>query len=210
VYERINNLKKAEKIYRAVLAKHPGHLSATRQLALLCLRTKRAAEADTLFRAAEQAHPESIQVQLDLAMVDERLGRAAEAEARYRTVLAPHRYHPVALNNLAFLLATAGGPKLEEADVLARRAFRLSPDEPHVVDTLGWIAYQQGAYELAAERFLRAIALKPDAPQFHYHLGLAYMKLDRKTNARLELNTALKDPEFSNADAARAALQSLQ
>ncbi|CAN0379019.1 unnamed protein product, partial [Ectocarpus sp. 4 AP-2014] len=65
---------------------------------------------------------------------------------------------PGVLNSLAYEWASPGKP-LMRAERMARRAVELDGDNPHVIDTLGWIVYQQGRYAEAAEILAEAVAL---------------------------------------------------
>lgn len=65
------------------------------------------------------------------------------AEALYRTLLAENPVHAQAANNLAYLLADAGGD-LEEAERLARRAITLEPANPRYLDTMGVVLIKAG------------------------------------------------------------------
>jgi len=90
--------------------------------------------------------------------------RFAEAEEHYRATLELNPHHVEALNNLAWLYATARDERFrnpEEALQLARRAAELDP-QPHVLDTLAESYFINGYYEQAIETIKQALAQKPD------------------------------------------------
>lgn len=82
---------------------------------------------------------------------------AAGAEAAYRRAVELEPDGAPALNNLAFLLATAG--RHEEADPLARRAAALAPWSPDVLDTLAMVTDGLGSCPEALQLQRRAVAL---------------------------------------------------
>ena len=83
-------------------------------------------------------------------------------------------------------------------------------------DTLGWIYYQKGVYRSAIDMFQESLRLNEkaggsDDPSVHYHLGLAYQKANQPSQARQQLERALKiSPNFSDAAEARKALSELR
>jgi Zn-dependent protease with chaperone function len=77
---------------------------------------------------------------------------------------------PEALNNLAWLYATARDPRLKNpprALSLALEAARLKPDEPHILDTLAEAYFLNGHIEEAIKVEQRALSLARHAPE-HY------------------------------------------
>jgi Tfp pilus assembly protein PilF len=102
--------------------------------------------------------------QIRLARQFEKEGKIEEAIQRYRTALSVDSDNPVALNNIAWVLATASKPGLrdgKEAVRLAIRAVELTERrQPVVMQTLAAayaedgqfakaVALSQSAYELA-------------------------------------------------------------
>ncbi len=84
-----------------------------------------------------------------LAHVFELNGKYAESADIYREILKDQPNETAALNNLAYNLAVHLN-QAKEALPLAERASKLLPDEPQVLDTLGWVQFKAG--EIAAAR----------------------------------------------------------
>ena len=59
---------------------------------------------------------------------------------------------------------------------LARKAKEQVPESPEMLDTLGWLYYRKGLYDLAAKELEQALA-KADWPAIQFHLGLTYNRL---------------------------------
>jgi TPR repeat protein len=88
---------------------------------------------------------------------------ASEAARWYRK--AADQADPVAMNNLAFLLATSTDPKVrdpKEAVVVAQRLVEEESDNAAYLDTLATTYFQAGQPDKAAETELQALTLKPD------------------------------------------------
>jgi TPR repeat protein len=92
---------------------------------------------------------------------------ASEAAIWYRK--AVEQGDPAAMNNLAFLLATTSDSKLhnpKEAVAVAQRAVDAQTDQPAYLDTLATAYFEAGQPDRAAETERRALALKPDDPDY--------------------------------------------
>jgi Flp pilus assembly protein TadD len=84
------------------------------------------------------------------------------------------------------------------------------PEVASAIDTLGWVQYKRSSPALAVDSFRRATELEPGNALFHFHLGLAFVKLGDKPSARSALTKALAlQADFSGADEARRTLASL-
>jgi tetratricopeptide (TPR) repeat protein len=71
------------------------------------------------------------------------------------------------------------GTRLDEALGYIRRAVALDPQNGAYLDSLGWVYYKMGNYELAEENLRRASERMGDDPTIHDHLGELYMKTGR-------------------------------
>lgn len=138
-----------------------------------------------------------------------------KAESAYQNALALNSQNPIASNDLARTMVHAGG-SLDIALTLAQTARRGLPDSPSTADTLGWIYYQQGVYPLAITNLQEAIRVQqknriPDNPDIHYHLGMAYAKVNQSTLARQQFEQVLKGfPNYPNAAELKSELAHLR
>ncbi len=133
------------------------------------------------------------------------------AKAMYQQALTISPDHPLASNNLAYVILEQGG-NIDVAMGLAQTARRGMPDSPNAADTLGWAYYQKGIYQSAINQFQEALRLgdkhgDPDNADIHFHLGLAYQKDNKAALARQHLEKAVKiDPKKDDARKALAEL----
>jgi len=139
----------------------------------------------------------------------------AKATEAYQKALEIKHEDPLASNNLARVMLESGG-NLDIALSLAQTARRGLPDSPDTADTLGRVYYQKGDYKLAIGMFQEALQLgeksnAPDNPNVHYHLGLAYEKVNQPMLAREQFERVLKiSPNYSDAAEVKRHLSQLK
>jgi len=124
-----------------------------------------------------------IRANTTLAMAYETLGRKKSSREAYGRVLELDAHNTLAMNNLAYLLAEEG-TMLRQALRLSENAVMFEPDNGVFLDTLGWVHYQLGEYELARQFIEKAIATGVDEPEIFQHLGMVYEKLGDPGKAR--------------------------
>lgn len=130
--------------------------------------------------------------------------RMEEAQKHYRAALRIDGEFAPAANNLAYLLADEG-QELGEALQLAQTAKRRLPDDPYVMDTLGWVYYKRGLYDSAIAEFSASLEKMPDNATVQYHLGMALHQKGDAERARAALERALAlDPGLAEAEAEEA------
>jgi tetratricopeptide (TPR) repeat protein len=127
------------------------------------------------------------------------------AIAVYEQLYAEDTSNMIIANNLSSLItAHRSDPEsLERAFAIARRLRGI--DVPAFQDTYGWIEYRRGNYEEALANLEPAAKGLPQDPLVQYHLGMTYLALDRKEDARKQLELALEIagdsplPQFAEA-----------
>jgi cellulose synthase operon protein C len=130
-----------------------------------------------------------------------------QAKAMYQKALEIQADNPVASNNLAYVLLQQGG-NVDVALAMAQTARRGMPESSNAADTLGWAYFQKGVYQSAVQMFQESLRLNEkrgaaDDPVVHYHLALAYQKLNQTSQARQQLERVLKISP-NNAEARKA------
>lgn len=126
----------------------------------------------------------------DRAMAADKLDRldVMEKDLRQLIQIKPDNAH--AYNALGFSFAERG-IRLEEALTLIEKAVALSPDDPFIVDSLGWVYFRLGQAERAAEILRKALALRPDA-EISAHLGEVLWTQGKRDEARKIWESAAK------------------
>ncbi len=132
----------------------------------------------------------------------ERTGRRPEAVGTFRRLLAAHPDFADALNYLGYMWAERG-ENLQEALEMVERAVAASPDNGAYADSLGWVHYQLGDYDLALKYLQRAATLGPEDPEIFEHLGDVHRVLGDLRRAREFYLRALALAEGNDAEVQR-------
>ncbi|MDB5986832.1 MAG: hypothetical protein JWR16_1885 [Nevskia sp.] len=148
-------------------------------------------KALALYSDALASAPDDADLLYARSLVYERTGRVALAETDLRQVLVKSPDDARTLNALGYML-TVHSSKYEEAQQLINRALQLTPDEPAVIDSAGWLRYRQGRAQDALPLLQRAYAMFPDA-EIAAHLGEVLWSLGNKDEARALLDRASRD-----------------
>lgn len=158
-------------------------------------RGERAAARQSLEESTALA-PNVPTTQMQLALLLEATGEWQGAEARYARVVALQPNNALALNNLAYSLATRRkAPK--QALPLARRAAAAAPKDGMVVDTLAWVEHLLGDIKAAVGHVAQAIALTPRHPEIRLHAAVINAAGGARAVAEAQLAEALKlDPSL--------------
>ena len=137
----------------------------------LLLDEKKLAEAREVLAKANAETPDDIDLVYQEAMVDERLNRLDDMERLLRRILVLQPDNSQALNALGYSLADRN-LRLDEALTMVRQAHELSPADPFIVDSLGWVEYRMGHFDAAATLLAQAYSSRKDT-EIAAHLGEA-------------------------------------
>lgn len=131
---------------------------------------------------ADKELPDTPEIKYDLAMLYERQGRMDDFEALMRRVidLAPENAN--AYNALGYTYADQDR-NLDEAHDLLEYALELEPDNPYILDSVGWYFYRVNDLEAALDYLERSYAHLQDA-EVAAHLGEVLWVMGRREDAR--------------------------
>jgi tetratricopeptide (TPR) repeat protein len=154
-------------------------------------------------------NPDFLLGYMTLGFIYDQRGQKEKAEDFYRKALEVKSDFAPAANNLAWILAKDSN-KIDEAFRLAKIAKESMPDDPNVLDTLGWTYYLMGYFGMATTILEDSVSKMPNNTLSNYHLGKAYYKYEDYGNAKKYLEKALHiDPNFSDAEDARHILEEI-
>lgn len=155
---------------------------AREALRLLDLRKRlRAANPTAPLEEHLSREPGDLLVARTLATELVSLGRNEEALVLWSKVAERMPGDAMAWNNVAWLRHDAGLPgSLADAE----RAFRLAPQNPMVLDTLGWILVGEGRAAEAVTHLRNAAKGMPNDRSVAYHLAVALARSGRRDEAR--------------------------
>lgn len=147
-----------------------------------------------LLEAALERYPRHPALEYDRAVLLERAGRVKESVTVLEHLLEQRADDPTLLNALGYTFAEHG-MRLAHAESLIRRALAITPDNPAVIDSLGWVRFKRGDVHAAAAILERAYALSRES-DIAAHWGEALWKSGAKSQAHEVWSTALeRDPD---------------
>ena len=153
----------------------------------------RVGQAVSVLEAADQALPDTVEIKYELAMLYERQNRLADLERMLRQVIALDPDHAHAYNALGYTLADHN-QRLPEALDLITQALELSPNDPFILDSMGWVKFRMGDTTAAADYLRRAYSVRPEA-DIAAHLAEVLWSQGKRDQATDLLRAALqKDP----------------
>lgn len=140
------------------------------------------AQAMQVLQGAIKQYPDDLSLLYTRAMLAEKRNDLAQMEKDLRSILQREPENAMALNALGYTLADRT-TRYAEAKGLIEKALQINPDDPAVLDSLGWVNYRLGNLD-EAERLLRqALARFPDH-EVAAHLGEVLWANGKRREAR--------------------------
>jgi len=151
-------------------------------------------EAMTIMENGLKQFPEDTGLLYDYAMLAEKAQRFDKMETALRKIIqiAPENQH--AYNALGYSLADRN-VRLPEALKLLQKASELAPEDPFIMDSVGWVYFRLGRLTEAEDYLRRAYAIRPDA-EIGVHLGeVLWLKGQKEDAQNLWRAAQQKDPD---------------
>ena len=152
------------------------------------------------------SQPDNPELLYETALTAERIGKPEILEMHLKHLLKLMPDHAHALNALGYSLAERN-INLPEARVLIKKALSLMPEDPFIMDSMGWVLYRQGELAQALKMLEKAYSIKAD-PEIIAHIAEVLTAMERKDDARSRLNDAAK--QFPDNEVINGALKKLQ
>ena len=160
----------------------------------LLARENEVAAALAVINEALQQMPDSTALRYARAMLAEQQGDLALLESDLRRIIATEPDNATAMNALGYTLANRT-QRYEEAYSLISQALALQPNEPAIMDSMGWVLYRMNRNEEALDYLTRAYAAFPD-PEVAAHLGeVLWVSGDTDKAKQVWQGALLKDPD---------------
>ena len=140
---------------------------------------------------ALREYPDSFELLYDRAMAAERVERLDILEEDLRRVIRMKPDYAHAYNALGYTLAEKTA-RLAEAKDLIEKAHKLSPEDPFILDSLGWVHYRLGNVHDALKHLQAAYGLRTD-PEIAAHLGEVLWKVGQRDEAQKIWRAALTE-----------------
>ncbi len=152
---------------------------------------ERYGEAGRVLNRALEAYPGNASIRYSKALLYQERGRLRRSAAELEQLVEDFPEDATFLNALGYLLTDELG-RHEEALPLLRRALATEPDNPAIIDSMGWVLFHLGELESALEYLERAFALFPD-PEVAAHIVDVHWALGNREQAMQLLNESLRD-----------------
>jgi len=174
----------------------PENVNLLRAQADLHLQSGNVQAAINVLEQANQHQPFIADLQYELGMLYERVKRMEDFERMMQDIIDEDPEHANALNALGYTWVDENR-RLDEARRLIERALQLSPDSPHILDSMGWYYFRAGDLTQARSYLERALQGMP-AADVAAHLGEVLWHLNEREQAQTIWRSA-REQEDGNA-----------
>ncbi len=147
-------------------------------------------EAYALYSEYLDSQPDDIEILYARALLAENLDRLDVAESDFRRVLEIEPDNTRSLNALGYTLADRTD-RHEEALGYVEKAYARSPDDPAIIDSMGWVLYRLGRLEEARQHLQKAYDITQDG-EIAAHLGEVMWAMGDQEAARTLWEAARK------------------
>jgi putative PEP-CTERM system TPR-repeat lipoprotein len=180
----------ARAVFAAIKTAHPDFHDAYLALAQVDFTDGKLDAARQNLLSVIASNPRNAMALQALGQVEQQSGHADEAIKWLRKALDIDSQDAQSLNSLAYLLLDRP-EQLDEALNYAQKALELAPTDPNIEDTLGWVFYRKGHYQMALQHLEKA-ASKSNLPVIKYHVAMAYFKMRDWVRGGTHFQTAVK------------------
>ncbi|MDC0053831.1 tetratricopeptide repeat protein [Gammaproteobacteria bacterium] len=157
----------------------------------LLLRMRQPRQALIILSTGLENYPDDPELLYARSMVAEQQDNFALAESDLRSLLAQDEDNATVLNALGYTMILHTDRR-EEAYELILRAYSLAPNEPSIIDSLGWALFKLGRPIEALEYLTKAFDIVSD-PEIASHLGEVLWALEYNEKAMDVWLYALKE-----------------
>lgn len=179
----------AQNAYRNGLAKAPANRELAMRLHTVLVAGGQTGEANRFGESWLKAHPKDVALLVHFGAVAGQRKDYTQAANYYRRALEIQPQNPVILNDLAWMLGRTGDAR---AIGYAEQAYKLAPNQPAIMDTLGALQVEQGQVAKGTELLRKAVELAPQNGDIRLNFARALIKGGDKGAARGELETLSK------------------
>jgi len=118
-----------------------------------------------------------------LAMIYDNLKMHTQSDSLYEDALVKYPDNDLLMNNYSYSLSERG-LRLEYALMMAKKAIQAQPDNGAYLDTIGWIYYKMGQFQLALEHINKSLEKRENSAVVVEHLGDVYLELGEIDKAK--------------------------
>jgi tetratricopeptide (TPR) repeat protein len=175
-------IKRARELLQRLRLRTPQHQLRINLIEAELLRsTGDFASAMEIYNTALKADPDNLDLLYARGINAADLGAIEQMERDLQRILDKDPNHADALNALGYTLADKT-KRLHEAKRYIERALALQPDNPAILDSIGWVEYRMGNVEQARHHLEQAAQQSKDA-EIAAHLGEVLWQLGQHREA---------------------------
>jgi Flp pilus assembly protein TadD len=148
-----------------------------------------ASRASSIASVRVQQDPNDLPGLVTLGLIAQQNGKYSDAAQKFEHVTALNKNFPAAQRQLAVLYGEhlQNDQKAYEFGSKARQAF---PNDPELAVALGKTSYRRNDFQNAARLLSEGVQQRQTDPEAYFYLGMAYHKLGKAPQAKVELNRA--------------------
>lgn len=212
LYSGMGDVTKAYAIFNEVTKKMPTNPVGFQQLANAQLRAADYAEAEKTVNQGLLVAPADFMLRLSKASIYEASTRIEDAIKVYEVLIKERPDSEVVANNLASLLTDHRSDKASYDRAYEVTKVFSHSQIPQFLDTYGWASYKVGKLDEAETALKNAAEKLPEMAVFHYHLAKVLIAKKDNSQAKQEMQKAIKyatTQPFEQKDDAIAVLKTL-
>ena len=157
-------------------------------------------EALNWFKIALKLDKNNSNLRHRVANLSESLFKYELSDSIFTKIIEDDSTDASGFNNYAYSLCERPNPNLEFALELSQKAIKLEPENPAFLDTIGWIYYRLGNYDLALNYIFKSAKLDQKSEIILNHLAEVYLKLNN-INEALNIYLEILDLNPKNQNA---------
>jgi tetratricopeptide (TPR) repeat protein len=211
IYASMGEYEISENAYKKAIRLKPNYTKAYIELMELWYHQKKKDQITTYYHALVKNTPNTIHAGAALAEFYVKEQAYPKAIEVYESIIEKNPDGLPALNLISLLCAHPRSElDLSNALTLAKEALQNNPDNPAVLDMLGWAYYHNDDLNRAQGYLYRSLDIAPDKPMTLYHLAKVTLEVGQLKKAVDALQRALKlNKDFSDKDTAQKMLRDL-
>jgi tetratricopeptide (TPR) repeat protein len=169
---------------------HAAHVELYALLAQDAADQSRLSEAESLLEEGLDRYPDDPSLRYSQALLYEEQGRMRKAVGVLRSLVDESPENSALLNALGYLL-TDQFDRHTEARSYIQQALAMDPDNPAIIDSMGWVLFRLGEYAASLDYLERAYRLESD-PEIAAHLVDVHWALGNREQALELLRSTLE------------------
>jgi tetratricopeptide (TPR) repeat protein len=189
--QRLNRDQEAVEEFKKSLSIDSTNVNTLVSYGISLNRLNRSQEAIEPLEFAVSLEPRNYTAMSTLGMIYDQLKLYVKCDTLYENALRLFPDDPLFMNNYAYTLAERS-ENLDFALEMAKKAIAADPENDAYQDTIGWIYYRMGMYDLALIHIKKSVENRENSAVVIEHLGDVYLKMGDLKEAKSQWKRALE------------------